>query len=180
MRTNLPVTGVERHLEEGQYILSKSDLKGSITYVNRTLIEMSGFTEVELMGQPHNMLRHPDMPQEAFRDFWETLKAGKAWSGIVKNRCKNGDHYWVMANASPIFQNGTVVGYMSVRSKPDRKMVEAADELYRKMRNKETTVTMSEGRVVPSGLKLFWHHFNEMRLASRMALIFTITLDCGY
>lgn len=176
MRTNLPVTGVERHLEEGQYILSKSDLKGSITYVNRTLIEMSGFTEVELMGQPHNMLRHPDMPQEAFRDFWETLKAGKSWSGIVKNRCKNGDHYWVMANASPIFQNGTVVGYMSVRSKPDRKMVEAADELYRKMRNKETTVTMNEGRVVPSGLKQFWYRFNEMRLASRMAVIFTITI----
>ena len=115
MRTNLPVTGVERHMEEGQYILSKSDLRGAITYVNRTLIDMSGFTEAELLGEPHSMLRHPDMPTEAFRDFWATLKAGKAWSGLVKNRCKNGDHYWVMANASPIFQNGTVVGYMSVR-----------------------------------------------------------------
>ena len=177
MRTNLPVTGVERHLEEGHYILSKSDLKGSITYVNRTLIEMSGFTEVELMGQPHNMLRHPDMPQEAFRDFWETLKSGKSWSGIVKNRCKNGDHYWVMANASPIFQNGTVIGYMSVRSKPDRKMVDAADELYRKMRNKEATVTMSEGRVIPSGLKSIWHKIDELRLASRISLIFAATLS---
>lgn len=177
MRTNLPVTGVERHLEEGHYILSKSDLSGSITYVNRTLIEMSGFTEVELMGQPHNMLRHPDMPQEAFRDFWATLKSGKSWSGIVKNRCKNGDHYWVMANASPIFQNGTVIGYMSVRSRPDRKMVDAADELYRKMRNKEATVTMSEGRVIPSGLKSIWHKIDELRLASRMSLIFAATLS---
>lgn len=177
MRTNLPVTGVERHLEEGQYILSKSDLKGSVTYVNRTLIEMSGFTEAELMGQPHNMLRHPDMPPEAFRDFWATLKSGKAWSGIVKNRCKNGDHYWVMANASPIFQNGTVVGYMSVRSKPDRKMVDAADELYRKMRNKETNVTMKEGRVIPSGLKGVLHRIDEIRLATRMAIIFAVTLS---
>lgn len=177
MRTNLPVTGVERHLEEGHYILSKSDLSGSITYVNRTLIEMSGFTEVELMGQPHNMLRHPDMPQEAFRDFWATLKSGKSWSGIVKNRCKNGDHYWVMANASPIFQNGTVIGYMSVRSKPDRKMVDAADELYRKMRNKEATVTMSEGRVIPSGLKSIWHKIDELRLSSRVSLIFAATLS---
>ncbi len=176
MRSNLPVTGVERHLDEGRYILSKSDLKGSITYVNRTLIEMSGFTETELMGQPHNMLRHPDMPQEAFRDFWETLKAGKSWSGIVKNRCKNGDHYWVMANASPIFQNGTVVGYMSVRSRPERKQVEMADELYRKMRNKETTATLNEGRVMSGGFKGMLNRFNEIRLGARIGSIFVVTI----
>jgi len=172
MRSNLPVTGVERHLEEGRYILSKSDLKGTITYVNRSLIEMSGFSETELMGQPHNMLRHPDMPQEAFRDFWDTLKEGKSWSGIVKNRCKNGDHYWVMANASPIFQNGTVVGYMSVRSRPERKQVEMADELYRKMRNKETSATLHEGRVMEGGLKGRLARLGEMKLSTRIACIF--------
>ncbi len=176
MRTNLPVTGVERHLDEGQYILSKSDLRGGITYVNRTLMEMSGFTEAELIGQPHNMLRHPDMPPEAFRDFWETLKAGKAWSGLVKNRCKNGDHYWVMANASPIFQNGTVVGYMSVRSRPERRQIEMADELYRKMRNKETSATLHEGRVVSKGIQGQLQRINEMKLGSRMSLIFISTM----
>ena len=176
MRTNLPVTGVERHMEEGQYILSRSDLRGAITYVNRTLIDMSGFTEAELMGEPHSMLRHPDMPTEAFRDFWATLKSGKAWSGLVKNRCKNGDHYWVMANASPIFQNGTVVGYMSVRSRPERKQIEAAEELYRKMRNKETSETLNEGRVFSSGLKGRIQGLNEMRLGSRMAMIFILTM----
>ena len=127
MRTNLPVTGNERFLEEGEFILSKADLKGNITYINRTFIEMSGFTEAELAGQPHNIVRHPDMPPEAFRDFWSTLKAGKSWSGLVKNRCKNGDHYWVQANASPIWQNGTMIGYMSVRTRPERKLVEQTE-----------------------------------------------------
>ncbi len=176
MRTNLPVTGVERHLADGEFILSKADLKGNVTYINRTFIEMSGFTEAELMGEPHNILRHPDMPTEAFRDFWSTLKSGKSWSGMVKNRCKNGDHYWVQANASPIWQNGTMIGYMSVRTRPDRRLVDEAEELYRKMRNGETKVTLSEGRIMQPGLKGRLHELTNISIKRRVAGVFTLTM----
>jgi len=176
MRTNLPVTGHEKFLEEGEFILSKADLQGRVTYINRTFIEMSGFTEAELMGQPHNILRHPDMPPEAFRDFWNTLKSGKSWSGMVKNRCKNGDHYWVMANASPIWQNGTMIGYMSVRTRPDRKMVEQAEDLYRKMRNGESKVTLSEGQLVQPGLRGKLQKLASISIKNRMLATFGITL----
>lgn len=176
MRTNLPVTGVERHLADGEFILSKADLKGNVTYINRTFIEMSGFTEKELMGEPHNILRHPDMPTEAFRDFWSTLKSGKSWSGMVKNRCKNGDHYWVQANASPIWQNGTMTGYMSVRTRPDRRLVDEAEELYRKMRNGETKVTLSEGRVVQPGLKGRIHELTNISIKRRMLGVSVLSL----
>ena len=176
MRTNLPVTGVERHLADGEFILSKADLKGNVTYINRTFIEMSGFTEKELMGEPHNILRHPDMPTEAFRDFWSTLKSGKSWSGMVKNRCKNGDHYWVQANASPIWQNGTMTGYMSVRTRPDRRLVDEAEELYRKMRNGETKVTLSEGRVVQPGLKGRFQDLTNVSIKRRMLGVSVLSL----
>ena len=179
MRTNLPVTGVERHLDEGQYILSKSDLRGNITYVNRTLLEITGFTEAELMGQPHNILRHPDMPVEAFKDFWATLKAGKSWVGLVKNRCKNGDHYWVMANASPILQNGTVVGYMSVRSRPDRRLVDQADQFYKALRNNETKNQLVEGREIPVGIKGFVFRLNEMSVKTRLGLCMLLIVCTG-
>ncbi len=176
MRTNLPVTGHERFLEEGEFILSQADLKGNVIYMNRTFIEMSGFTEAELMGQPHNILRHPDMPPEAFRDFWATLKSGKSWSGLVKNRCKNGDHYWVQANASPIWQNGTMTGFMSVRTRPDRKLVEQADELYRKMRNGESKATLSEGRIVYPGWRGKLQKLGDISIKRRMMGIFVMVM----
>ena len=134
MRNNQPVTRVERHLEDGQYIVSKTDLKGRITYVNRPFMEISGFSAAELLGAPHNIVRHPDMPPAAFDDLWRTLKAGKPWRGLVKNRCKNGDFYWVDASANPIWEKGVVTGYMSLRKKPARAAVEAAEHLYRKLR----------------------------------------------
>jgi len=177
MRTNLPVTGHEKFLEEGEFILSKADLKGNITYINRTFIEMSGFTEAELADQPHNILRHPDMPPEAFRDFWATLKSGKSWSGLVKNRCKNGDHYWVQANASPIFQNGTVSGYMSVRTRPDRRAVDQAEELYRKMRSGEYKATLKEGRVIEPGIKGKLQELGNFKLRTRMLMSFAAMLS---
>lgn len=176
MRTNLPVTGTERFLAEGEFILSKADMQGNITYINRTFMEISGYNETELMGQPHNMLRHPDMPREAFRDFWHTLKSGKAWSGMVKNRCKNGDHYWVMANASPIWQNGSVIGYMSVRTRPDRKLVDEADTLYRQLRNNETKATLSEGRIMYPGFRGVLQRLGDTSLKSRLALLFATTV----
>lgn len=176
MRNNLPVTGTERFLGEGEFILSQADMQGNITYMNRTFIEMSGYSEAELRNQPHNILRHPDMPPEAFRDFWTTLKSGKSWSGLVKNRCKNGDHYWVTANATPMWSNGTITGYMSVRTRPDRKLVESAETLYRQMRNKETKATLSDGRIMLGGLKGLLQRLDDMTIKKRMGLVFTATL----
>ncbi len=93
MRINTPVTDREVELSVDTMIVSKTDTKGRITYINRDFIDISGFTEAELMGQPHNIVRHPDMPPEAFDDLWKCLKAGRPWIGMVKNRCKNGDYY---------------------------------------------------------------------------------------
>ena len=134
MRTNLPITNQEYLLRDGMNIVSRTDLKGRITYINDDFIEASGFTEAELIGEPHNLVRHPDMPEEAFADLWSTLKAGRPWTGLVKNRCKNGDFYWVVANATPVREGGTVVGYMSVRTRPTRDQVSAAEQLYRRFR----------------------------------------------
>ena len=96
---------------------------------------MSGYEKEELIGQTHNIVRHPDMPPEAFRDMWATLQSGSTWSALVKNRRKNGDHYWVMANATPIIENGQSVGYMSVRTTPTRQQIEDAEALHTRMRS---------------------------------------------
>ena len=134
MRTNLPVTEREYLLRDGMTIVSRTDLKGRITYINEDFIEASGFNESELIGQPHNLVRHPDMPEEAFLDMWTVLKAGRPWTGMVKNRCKNGDFYWVVANATPVKEGEAVVGYMSVRTRPNRDQVQSAEALYRRFK----------------------------------------------
>lgn len=134
MRVNHPVTGLERMLQTDRSIVSKTDLQGNIIYCNPYFIEISGFAEHELIGAPQNIIRHPDMPAEAFRDLWATIKEGMPWTGLVKNRCKNGDHYWVKANVTPLTEHGRVTAYLSVRTKPERKEVEAAELLYASMR----------------------------------------------
>ncbi|MDA8328219.1 MAG: PAS domain-containing protein, partial [Betaproteobacteria bacterium] len=106
MRNNQPVTHREHQIPEGTHLISVTDPQGRILYGNTSFIEASGFSENELLGQPHNLIRHPDMPQEAFRDLWATLKEGLPWTGLVKNRRKNGDHYWVLANATPVNEQG--------------------------------------------------------------------------
>jgi methyl-accepting chemotaxis protein len=131
MKTNLPVTNIERPFPDGKTITSKTDAKGIITYVNAAFVEISGFTEQELIGANHNIVRHPDMPPAAFEDLWDTIKAGKPWSGVVKNRCKNGDHYWVKANVTPISEESRLSGYLSVRHAVTRKEIEQAEGFYR-------------------------------------------------
>ena len=116
MKINLPVTSVEYSLSEDTLIVSKTDTKGKLTYFNDDFVKASGFTEEELMGKPHNIVRHPDMPVEAFENLWATLKEGKPLGGAVKNRRKNGDFYWVLASATPIFEGDRVTGYMSIRT----------------------------------------------------------------
>ncbi|MDA8327920.1 MAG: methyl-accepting chemotaxis protein [Betaproteobacteria bacterium] len=148
MRNNMPVTGVEYVLSSSETIVSKTDLQGNITYINQDFINISGFSEDELLGAPQNIVRHPDMPKEAFADFWRTLKSGKAWTGLVKNRCKNGDYYWVEANAAPMLENGQIVGYTSIRIKPSREQIQAAESAYREIRAGNTRLEVVEGEAV--------------------------------
>jgi methyl-accepting chemotaxis protein len=148
----MPVTNVERVMRDGEYIVSRTDTRGVISYANPYFYEISGFTEAEILGAPHNIVRHPDMPAEAFQDFWDTLSAGKPWTGYVKNRCKNGDHYWVLANATPVWENGRIAGYLSVRSKPDRAAVEAVAQVYARFKAGQAQgLAIREGRVVKTG-----------------------------
>ena len=161
MRTNLPVTGIEYPLQDGQSIVSKTDTKGRITYVNPTFVEVSGFAGEELIGKAHNMVRHPDMPPEAFADLWQTLQAGEPWTGLVKNRRKNGDFYWVVANVVPIKEAGATVGYMSVRTRPARDQVERAEALYKRMRaGRADGVAIRRGAVVRTA---WWVRLLDLR-----------------
>ncbi len=135
MRLNLPVSGREVIVGDTANILSTTDLKGTISYANPDFVAISGFDEDELLGQPHNTVRHPDMPEAAFADLWQTLQANRSWMGIVKNRCKNGDHYWVSAFATPVSRDGKVVEYQSVRTRPQPEQIQAAEALYARMRD---------------------------------------------
>ncbi len=141
MKKNLPVTQQERPFIKGKYIVSRTDLKGSITYANDAFIEMSGFTNEELLGQNHNIVRHPDVPPQAFADLWENLKEDRPWRGIVKNRAKNGDHYWVDALVVPVRKDNQTIGYMSVRTEATRQQVAAAEPAYRAL--------MASGKSIP-------------------------------
>jgi aerotaxis receptor len=161
LRTNLPVTGIEYPLQDGQSIVSKTDTKGRITYVNPTFIEVSGFTEEELLGKAHNIVRHPDMPPAAFSDLWQTLQAGEPWTGLVKNRRKNGDFYWVVANVVPIKEEGTTVGYMSVRTRPTRDQVERAQAIYQRLREgRADGLAIRRGAVVRTA---WWARLLDLR-----------------
>ena len=135
MRTNLPVTQKHYDFPADQTLISVTDLKGRITYCNTNFVNVSGFSREELLGQPHNIVRHPDMPEEAFRDMWHTiLERGQPWTALVKNRRKNGDHYWVRANATPVRSGERIVGFLSVRTKPSADEIATYEQLYARMR----------------------------------------------
>lgn len=134
MKINEPVTQNEIPYPENKILVSKTDTKGAITFANKEFVEISGFSESELIGSNHNLVRHPDMPPEAFKDLWDTVKTGTPWIGMVKNRAKNGDYYWVKARVTPVFKNGRVVEYMSVRTRPEAGEVRDAESLYSDIR----------------------------------------------
>ena len=140
MKTNLPITRNEVLFPKGRYIVSRTDLKGAMTYVNDTFVTVSGFARDELLGKNHNVVRHPEMPPAAFQSLWDTVKTGRPWRGMVKNRCKNGDFYWVDALVVPVSKDGGITGYMSVRHEPTRQQIAAAEDFYRQMQAGKATL----------------------------------------
>ncbi|MFM2121464.1 MAG: hypothetical protein RL722_2932 [Pseudomonadota bacterium] len=131
------VSAHEVDYPDGKLIVSRTDLEGRITHANQAFVDMSGWTREELIGQPHHILRHPDMPAAAFKDLWDTVSAGRTWQGYVKNLRKDGSHYWVFATAIPNVRGGQVVGYTSVRRKPSRAKVQEHRELYARLLEQE-------------------------------------------
>ena len=163
MRTNLPVSQREYQFPTGETLLSTTDTASHISYSNAAFVRASGYSTEELLGAPHNLVRHPDMPVEAFADMWCSLKLGQSWTALVKNRRKNGDHYWVRANAAPMRRNGRVTGYLSVRTKPSRAEIDASESLYRRFRERTATgLAFHRGLVVRTGV---------MRWASTLQLL---------
>lgn len=152
MRVNLPVFNQEYPFPTGATLVSVTDPKGRILYCNEMFSEVSGFAMDELLGQPHNIIRHPDIPEEVFRDLWDTIQSGRPWSAVVKNRRKDGSHYWVVANVTPLSDDGEASGYMSVRTQATREQIKAATELFDEMRAEEQagrlTTVLRGGRVV--------------------------------
>ena len=124
------VTDIETPYPDGRLIVSRTDPAGIITHVNRSFVEMSGYSEEELVGAPHSILRHPDMPPAAFKDLWDTVEKGETWQGFVKNLRKDGGFYWVKATVIPNIRDNQLVGYTSVQRKPSRKKVEECAALY--------------------------------------------------
>ncbi|MGZ8172476.1 MULTISPECIES: methyl-accepting chemotaxis protein [Methylobacter] len=164
MKINMPLTNNEVILKKGTILVSRTDLMGRITYVNDAFVEISGFTRDELMGQEHNIVRHPDMPAEAYEDLWITLKQLRPWQGLVKNRCKNGDHYWVEANAMPLFKDGKVYEYLSVRHPPKRDVIPATEQLYKK-------ISAGEVKLKPTGLTAMFKSISEIAIAKKNAFV---------
>jgi methyl-accepting chemotaxis protein len=169
MKNNQPITQNEVHFSENDKLVSTTDLKGIITSVSPAFIKVSGFSEQELLGQSHNVVRHPDMPAQAFRSLWSTVKAGRTWNGRVKNRCKNGDYYWVDAHVSPIFSDEGVVGYRSLRFKPSRAQVDEASQLYADINAGRIKDPFEQGKIQSflSNIKL-WQKLMILALLSVM------------
>jgi aerotaxis receptor len=167
MRKNLPVTDTEYTFSESQKLISSTDLRGKIRHCNQAFVEVSGFTREELIGQPHNIVRHPDMPSDAYENMWSHLKTGTSWMGMVKNRRKNGDYYWVSAYITPITENGSVIGYESVRSCPSRADIKRAEKQYADIR---------QGRSLKSFLKRF---SPESLFLATMLVIAALTFFTG-
>ena len=169
------VTQNEYPLDDDTTLMSTTDLHSYMTHTNDTFVQVSGFTLQELLGQPHNIVRHPDMPKAAFADMWYTLKKGEPWSGIVKNRRKNGDHYWVRANAVPMVRNGQMTGYMSIRTRATEDEVAAVEPLYKALNEGRCKKRIHKGLVVRKGwlgklpaMPLRW------RVRSVMAVLFAV------
>ncbi|MER1969018.1 methyl-accepting chemotaxis protein [Castellaniella sp. GW247-6E4] len=162
MRINLPISNQEYPFPSGATLVSVTDAKGRILYCNNMFADVSGFTMSELSGQPHNLIRHPDVPEEVFRDLWHTIQGSRPWSAVLKNRRKDGSHYWVVANVTPLSDDGTPTGYMSVRTEATPEQIDAAERLYARMRREKEEgrriTVFKNGRILRS---TFWGRVSE-------------------
>ena len=164
MKNNQPVNNSQKYFKEGSNLVSVTDLNGVIEYVNNDFIEICGYSKEELLGQNHNIIRHPDMPENAFADLWSTIKADKEWRGIVKNRCKDGGYYWVNAYVTPIFKKNKKIGYQSVRSVPSQKQRSQAESLYEQMRH-DKSITLKHKT-----------HWSDIDVAKKSSVIISLLL----
>ncbi len=173
---NAYVSQKEVPFPQGGVLISETDTKGIITYCNDAFVGLSGYTREELIGKSHNIVRHPDMPPPAFKWLWDTLKQERPWRGMVKNRCKNGDHYWGRATVAPVIENGRIIGYVSVRRAPTRTQVVEAEALYR-------SLNQSGGEVV-SRCERFkvknWSLKAKLQAAIQIPLLLILTLAQMY
>lgn len=172
MKKNFPVTGNEKLVPEGVRLVSRTDTKGVITYANDAFVEVSGFSREELLGSSHNIVRHPDVPPAVFEDMWDTLKKGLPWRGLVKNRAKTGDHYWVDAHVVPVRKNGETIGYMSVRTRPARDDIPKAEALYAEV--------ASTGQVPTQNNASGWRRFMSVKNGAALGIVFvTLMMIAG-
>lgn len=178
MRKNLPVTDAEYHVSDETLIVSRTDLKGKLTYVNEDFIEAAEFAAEELIGKPHNIVRHPEMPPEAFENLWDTLKAEKPWVGAVKNRRKNGGFYWVLATASPIRENGKVTGYTSIRTKLPADQRALSEEVYADIREKRPHPYQIDAGIIRK--RSYFDHFGIFTRTFRARLTTLIALQAAF
>ena len=162
MKTNLPVTNKNVDYPADKQLISTTDLDSYITYVNDDFMEVSGYDWDELIGSPHNVVRHPDTPPALFKDLWETIRNGEVWNAVLKNRCKNGDHYWVNAYVTPVFSGSEIVGYQSVRTKPTAEQVRRAEQVYR-------TLNQDRSKDVPKKRRL-----RDVSLGTWLAVVVAI------
>ena len=177
MRINSPVTQREYEFPDKATLMSTTDAHSHINYANAAFVDVSGFSLEEIHQQPHNLVRHPDMPKEAFADMWATLKGGEPWTALVKNRRKNGDHYWVRANATPLIRHGQTVGHMSVRTKATREEIAGAEALYADMREgRARHLKLHKGLLLRTGLMGIASAFKTMRVRNRIRLPLVVLL----
>lgn len=163
---NAYVSQQEKPFPAGTVLVSKTDVKGITTYANDAFVAISGYSREELVGKSHNIVRHPDMPTQAFQWLWDTLKAERPWRGVVKNRCKNGDHYWVRATVSPVLEDGKITGYVSVRRAPTRQHIEEAEALYRQLNASDAPIVSKYER----------YKFRNWSLAAKLQFSIQLTL----
>lgn len=168
---NAYVSQKEVPFPAGAVLISKTNTKGVITYANDAFVDISGYTREELIGSNHNIVRHPDMPPQAFKWVWDTLKQERPWRGQVKNRCKNGDHYWVRATITPIVEDGKIIGYVSVRRAPTREQVAASEALYRELNSSGAQVVSKYERYKFKN----WSLISKLQFLIQTSLVVVLT-----
>jgi methyl-accepting chemotaxis protein len=170
-------TNVEYEVLDTDLIVTKTDLRGNITYVNPDFERVSGYTEKELLGSPHSMVRHSDMPSEAFADLWRTLKNGESWQGFVKNKRKDGGFYWVLANVSPDYNNGQVIGYISIRTKASRESIIAHEKIYQLFKEgRQGNRIIKRGRAICNSWYVRLNFFNDYTIKKRITTVIVLLL----